>query len=541
MTDADWTRLPHDPQGFFELEDSFDRKSLKRAYSKRIRQYKPEKFPEEFQKIRIAYELLDGQLRYGQVQSNIQRTAEYQWQVASSDSVTNGSADTEAIPATPFHERLRKESPAEIYRDLSPRKNKTPFDFFALALTSDVVTKDQTMFFQWLLKGIEQHPADQGLFSLLYEYMQTDLSAELLPKFLLAISKIVKSDRYYFLTESAWRQLLRNVEFGKFKQVLAKCESNLKDFRVEGKIAFYVQILQQAMWKGDQDWLQEKSEFIETNFANVPSQLEMDLHLLDCMREYVSQFSEVVGKNAIRQKVHNALVDFFMEDAQTGDQRVIECQLELADDGQALLKAFPAEKGREDGSASPATSMWMLWQIVSHDVVDRNGLNPKQISHKKFISRLYHMMNDLEGSWSFGRRRLIVYYLCSWLPYPLFGALPFLVLWSWLDSSTVLYTAIFLMAVSLVLCHLILVPKTFEPIQIKLMESSIFGDYRKTWRSRFIQLLDATQASMGELTRSTLEIVWEREHDLQATTFLAQFVPQDLGLAFYSEATRYRN
>ena len=60
MTDSvnepNWNLLPEDPESFFGLERPFDLKDLKRSYSRLIKQYKPEKSPAEFQKIRAAYE-----------------------------------------------------------------------------------------------------------------------------------------------------------------------------------------------------------------------------------------------------------------------------------------------------------------------------------------------------------------------------------------------------------------------------------------------------------------------------------------------------
>ena len=59
----EWHRLPHDAAGFFGLAAGFERRDLKRRYNEFIRQFKPEKFPQEFQRIRAAYEQLDLGLR----------------------------------------------------------------------------------------------------------------------------------------------------------------------------------------------------------------------------------------------------------------------------------------------------------------------------------------------------------------------------------------------------------------------------------------------------------------------------------------------
>ncbi len=61
----DWSLLPGAPAEFFGLEGQFDANDLKRSYNRFLKKFKPEKFPDEFQRIRQAYENLERMLRYG--------------------------------------------------------------------------------------------------------------------------------------------------------------------------------------------------------------------------------------------------------------------------------------------------------------------------------------------------------------------------------------------------------------------------------------------------------------------------------------------
>src|SRR3954471_5593366 len=84
MTDTpaepDWSLLPRDPVRFFGLAEGFDRRELKRCYNQLIRRFKPEKHPQEFQRIRAAYEQLDSGIRYGLgVQFSANSPEEYRW------------------------------------------------------------------------------------------------------------------------------------------------------------------------------------------------------------------------------------------------------------------------------------------------------------------------------------------------------------------------------------------------------------------------------------------------------------------------------
>ena len=79
MNEPDWSLLPQHPQAFFELDDGFDQKTLKRVYNRLLKKYKPEKAPDEFKRLRRAYEDLDEQLRYGRQLKQQDANTSYQW------------------------------------------------------------------------------------------------------------------------------------------------------------------------------------------------------------------------------------------------------------------------------------------------------------------------------------------------------------------------------------------------------------------------------------------------------------------------------
>src|SRR5579871_2450229 len=60
-----WELLPGNPAAFFGLSRGFDLRALKSSYGVLIRKYKPETAPEEFQRIRAAFESLKDRLQSG--------------------------------------------------------------------------------------------------------------------------------------------------------------------------------------------------------------------------------------------------------------------------------------------------------------------------------------------------------------------------------------------------------------------------------------------------------------------------------------------
>ncbi|MFK7769888.1 MAG: hypothetical protein AB8B55_21955 [Mariniblastus sp.] len=144
---------------------------------------------------------------------------------------------------------------------------------------------------------------------------------------------------------------------------------------------------------------------------------------------------------------------------------------------------------------------------------------------------------------------VLAYYALTLTPYIIFPLLPFM-LWSMIPSgfleNFIPYSILFSFAAVagvtlLVVYHMILKPNTIEPIFHRMIGNSIRKNYLKLWRGRFVQLLDASQVTMSEQNNTLYEIVFGRNHNLEAATHLVDFVPQDLGIAFYSEAARFRN
>src|SRR3954453_7912244 len=127
MTDTpdepDWSLLPREPVRFFGVGEGFDRRELKRAYNELIRRFKPEKHPQEFQRIRAAFEQIDSGIRYGlEISSSSQQREEYQWSGESQPTTPGRRLSTTARPTVvPLHERLANGNVTEVYGELSAK------------------------------------------------------------------------------------------------------------------------------------------------------------------------------------------------------------------------------------------------------------------------------------------------------------------------------------------------------------------------------------------------------------------------------------
>ena len=198
---------------------------MKRSFNRLLRQFKPERAPEEFQHIRAAYEQLDNSLRYGE-QTFAKRPVEdmFDWTAPVQESEQAppnqksqratehdskgdqrcGTQDrqTDRSPQELIVERLQTATPDRIYVELSKIEDKTPFDFYALPVLIDALENTYPLqFVKWILAGLKKFPNEVGLQSLLYTTLRGTFSRKAIPRIWIAVAKSVRSDRFYSLTE----------------------------------------------------------------------------------------------------------------------------------------------------------------------------------------------------------------------------------------------------------------------------------------------------------------------------------------------------
>lgn len=396
---VDWSLLPHAPLAFFGLSEAFDRTELKRAYNRFLRQFKPEKHPQEFQRIRAAYELLDNQLRYG---AAAMPAPEYRWQTdvgaataPAPERQREPAMAGAAVPAKPaplpLYAQIRQVPLAQVYRELAEKQHKLPYEFYALAVMSDVVhRKDGQQFLRWLLQGLSEHRHDRALLSLLYEYLRAPLPIEHASRLLAAISKTVRTDEFFPLTESLWHRLLRERPFAEFRQTLEACESNLRDVGIDSRLAFTIEILKGAIWVADAAWIDRAFTFIQENFQRVGFHLQNDLDLLEFLQRYINGRPALAKASPLRRQIDEALREFFSGEQATRDRAVLKCQVRIASDPTALLEAFPV-KSEEDYS-----NFYLLWSYVSADVGERHAAERAPANVSQWMSRGRALFENIE-------------------------------------------------------------------------------------------------------------------------------------------------
>lgn len=545
-SDPDWSLLPREPERFFGLESGFDRKQLKRAYNERIRVFKPEKFPDEFQTIRSAFEQLDNQLRYGQTSEQFMVSFPsnsdqgYEW---SSSTGSSMEAQSASKPPT-LQSRLKTEQPVEVFQWLKKTENKSPYEYFAVAALSDVVKKDPALYFQWLLTGLRDHPNDPGLIELVREFLLRSHADADLVSLVAATSKVVNSDRFYYLTEKAWLGLLGRIEFAKFKTLLSRCESRLNIHSNHAQIVFYCELLKASILIADESWVNEKFDLLQSSSLDDHPFLDHELSLLDALIAYRQQHQaqhQTQHRCAVRDRIHVAIKSYFTLDEAQGDAAIIDCQTYFVENAQSLLDAFAW--GQE--TASP---MVMLWMYINHDVTDRHEFSvgtevDERSTLKQFKSRVRDFLNDLDSSIAFDG-----IYLMKFMGYQ-YGigvvafSLPFLAmlpLIAFLEVSLVLGCGVAAGVAMFIVTNYFIYPRWIESHFVDMVRKAVLKDYRRWWRGRFVQLFDATHATMDQMLPVVHDVLTHHAHFSGAITWTPQLLNEDVGLLLYALAVPYR-
>lgn len=555
MTEPDesprWELLPHDPEGFFGLAAGFDRTALKRSYNRYLKQFKPEKFPEEFQRIRAAYEALDQELRYGAREATGPAPQVYRWNPsadAAAEAPQQQPREPDVVgqsrrppPAPPqIHVRLADEDPQSLYDELKHKPRKSPYDYFCLALVGDALQQTEELrLLKWILAGLKEHPGDPALFHLLYEFVRSPVPPEQAARILLAVSQVVQGDRFYFLTEPLWDLLLKSVPFKAFRETLKACEARQPVHQAFGRNIFYLHLLRKALWRADDDWLAAGFALLDEAAVELPDRLEWDLHALMMLRAYREQRELFLDGSPLRVALDRVIRLTSEEDDAVVDRAFLNFQLRAASDADEVLDAFPFD---ED---PPCAAAWQVWCWIEADVAGRLGLGlpdrelqPKQKrSMRRWLEAMEARGNSSLGGQIWDALALGVAFsqmAASALVFFVFFSLIFLV-WPAAPAFVILLDIAFSGLVAWFGGRLIF-HRIVAPWWSRYCHRKGRSLYVRIWRPEYASYLQQTR-----LRFVTARDLMADRHDeqLQISSWLLHYSAGDLGLAFYSTALQY--
>lgn len=373
----DWNQLPGNPAGFFGFHGPFDQKELKRRYNQLIKRFKPEKSPDEFQRIRAAYEMLEQRLRqqflWGfhvqqvqQFQPNEEPEPEPETKQPVRAELPSSADDYEIVyQAQPqsqtsrprrLAERVRESDPATLLLELNEKPNRTDEEQLLLTFLQDATEPETSFeFLDGLLSAVKSGHDDQALV-LLQEYLQTDEARGRCQEFLERIFIALPNDDVFSLTQPLWDELQSRVRFTTFLEVWHSCVRHIHHHQF-GRVLFEVRLLRRMMFYAPIDWTTVQLAKLAHGDIGWPESLDSQIYLLERLVEYMRDRSKFLRKgNKLRAKL-DAVIQAYCVEASDFERRFLELNNEFRQDFSALSAAFPARN-------PIVAKVWNTWALI---------------------------------------------------------------------------------------------------------------------------------------------------------------------------------
>ncbi|TWT91938.1 J domain-containing protein [Neorhodopirellula pilleata] len=562
MSDLKW--LPGEPMRFFGLDADFDRRDLKRAYGKAIRQYKPETHPAEFGMIREAYERLEKSLRYGQQMQSLAQASQA-WEVDDShqgepieDPVPRTSASPEiqptltsrsVVPSTPKPDltlrQLAVVDPVAATAKLDSTVRRSPQDYYIAAVLADAVsTRATPKYLGHLIDGLIAFPDDPGLTSLTSEFLRTEIPDEILSKTIEFVAQKITTPLFYVLTESLWLRLIESSEFGVVKNLLDQCERAIRQDDPAVRTTFQLRLMRSAIWTAPSDWSAQIIHEIETHSASLNYTAQIDLQFLVDLQTLLRSPKR---RDPIRQQLLGAVRAACRYDETRSVAQAVQLLSEVARDSTAFRESFPIQNNDED----------MAWVSVIESVVDQleayqeSSSDAASVDENRLAAQSLQLIKDLfpdiglvvravdQAKFRYKSVPMLVWLIVI----PVVAALPLIIALSVAFGGNQWAAILTLTGLVFIIVGVVwsffgwLYPKKLAPRQEQFKQTRLMRDYAKYWRARLFRF---SQACGEPIHVQCIRIAQMGRQTNQAgvSDLAIHFIRQDSGLVVFAALQR---
>ncbi|MFN9418473.1 MAG: hypothetical protein ACK578_13450 [Pirellula sp.] len=560
---VDWNLLQHNPQAFFGLPISFDRKDLKRAYNVWLKRFKPEQYPTEFQRIRAAYELLESQLRF-------QRNQE----LPPEDSIRPTLSDTDpvSLPDNSGHSQ-EKQSPVEpvafvrellarkdregAVLELSQKEQKTSFEYYALAVLSDFTQscaeEDSTGFVDWILAGLETHRGDPSLLQLLRAYLrEASMNKRDMKRILERIVTIFPNDWFYYLSEPLWLRFVHEVDWSTFVETLQQCDRMIRDPRQYGRLAFKTRLLRAALFRAPDDWCKETLDELEENSQSMNSSLLPEFEIVAGLLTLKQRAERFLSKGPMSERIFDSMRSYCEDSEEVWQKKIIASQAILAANPSAVLSEFQY-------TDIEAKDLVLPWIIVSSEVREQLGfVDESSESPQAYGNATISLLQEIDRSFAYSkitsnqRHKSLKTIGTAALSF-LGVMLPGTILTMWLSSginvrtagaSMILGTVVLLVSLLLSIGAVVWAFRNpirrIEALYAQRLSKLLEEHYRDKGRAMVSRLLAATHLSFHDLLQVAFQCIHQQELAFGVSRVVPQYMRQDVGLWIYATAVRFQ-
>lgn len=544
--------LPSEPEQFFDLPSGYDRRELKRRYGRAIRQFAPDSHPAEFQLVREAYERLERMLRYQKGQQNTAE-ANQAWKDKTQSKVSKATEENPATgisgareyPVEPQRGRpqltvqqLALIDPANALEKLNRQAVLSPQEYYLQAVLGDAIAgMKSTSYLERLLDGLEAHPSDQGLISLVTECISRDVPDVDVVDTIESVAKRIRSPLFYQLTEPLWLRLVESVDFTQWHVLLDQCDSGVRQTDTHARLNFYLRILHAAIWFAPQHWTEQKIGEMERQSSVLDEFGQFELEYLSALCVLLNQTSIETESDPLKHRLLVAMKTHCLSRSGEAYTDLVQQLAELSRDGAAIRKAFPVRQ--QDNNDAWVMATQLLVAQVRQVTYRRDGL-----SGKEFGNQIARMLSDLQPTASVvlrGQEVAKFYYFTVPLVLWLFGGAififpPLLLPMIWIPDSASAFYALGTLAGTITgLCVLFFrwfYPRMLKPRQERKALDWLLAAYRKNWRKRLFRFAQTSNQPIGTLLQHIAHVSHQTHHLVLGET-VQYFGSQDAGLVIY--------
>jgi hypothetical protein len=544
MTDGvepDWNLLPHNAAAFFGLTPGFELRALKAAYGSLLRRYKPEKAPEEFQKIRAAFESLKRRFDESAGRSSLPPSLPIEFHQP-----IETARPHYLPPAEPCRDDPGKASSRSLaaeYEMLRANNAKTPNDYYALAILSDLVGGQEPGFSWWLHAGLRRYPDEPALTRLLSEYLGTEEAATNAQWALVATSQAIPSDRFYDVSRPLWDRVSGAVGFTALCALVDACEANRDREPGEGYVAFSWWMLTRAVWEQDHAWFDARIaelESLDTDLTRWDAAGYRDL--VDLLIIYRQARHRIVTKRFVRGEMDRTVIACTSSSQRAADSQMVEAQAFLAAHERELLREFPPD-------SLGAEPLVMVWEHLALETANRLEIPAIHVDSDEeawirefafsLLTHGWHPIAWVRAYWVYWFQQIckgMLVAVWAMTAAPVGG---FAVVSLSSNPGGTIGGAILCIGITYALRWLMQL-LIREQAETQLKASARL--YRYVWRRRMIVFFQATPVPIGSLVNELKAIAREPHGKRQCSraAYIAECLARDVGLRLLEIAMRYR-
>ncbi len=386
----DWSLLPDQPAAFFELEPGFDQTALKRAYTRLLRRFKPERHPEEFKLLRGAYEALEERLRYGGAE-----LAPVEVQFPAPRAAELARVDAAAL--------VRELGPSAARARLLEHAARDPASWCAIALIDDALNEDPRAGLRTLIGAATSTGGHPAVLSLLQGFLHTDLEPEAALEVLQEFARgAARADRaggypaplFWYFTDRLWCELAAQTPFDTVRDLLERCSKLVGEAGRSHEWILKLRLRRRVAFTADAEWLAAVDAELAAHHRHLPPWVGEEFDRVLWFERYREVREKFLAAHPFRAVLDSALVAIVSRDEVDADRAVLGALVECVERRDELLEAF----GPEDEPVDVALDL-LTWYVEGWS--ERRGRDTAPPAHAaercaEFIQRL-----DLRSGRSF--------------------------------------------------------------------------------------------------------------------------------------------